>query len=152
MKYSEKIKSPQWQKKRLEILERDGWKCKICGDDESTLHVHHRIYKTGKEPWDYPDDALITLCEKCHKEETNLSKEYSKIIDDLIYKLKIHFDCMDIAYMLKTILDYTEKSKYETFMIADAINYAMSDSVVGKFWERLKKKDQANEQTTKGNR
>lgn len=31
------------------------------------LNVHHRYYIKGKAPWEYEDDALITLCEDCHK-------------------------------------------------------------------------------------
>lgn len=31
------------------------------------LHVHHKHYIKGKEPWDYDDSALITLCADCHK-------------------------------------------------------------------------------------
>jgi hypothetical protein len=32
------------------------------------LHVHHLYYKVGLNPWEYDDDALITLCWKCHEE------------------------------------------------------------------------------------
>ena len=63
-KYLDLLKDPRWQKKRLEILERDGWACKLCGDKESTLAVHHCGYH-GK-PWESPDEELETLCEKCH--------------------------------------------------------------------------------------
>ena len=31
------------------------------------LNVHHKYYVKGKTPWEYKDDALITLCENCHK-------------------------------------------------------------------------------------
>lgn len=31
------------------------------------LNVHHNYYTRGKKPWEYPDDALVTLCEDCHK-------------------------------------------------------------------------------------
>ena len=31
------------------------------------LNVHHSYYIRGKKPWEYPDDALVTLCEDCHK-------------------------------------------------------------------------------------
>ena len=31
------------------------------------LHVHHQYYIKGKEPWDYDDSALITLCADCHQ-------------------------------------------------------------------------------------
>jgi transcription elongation factor Elf1 len=45
------------------VLERDGYKCIICGKD-SMLHIHHII------PWrqggDYKMDNLVTLCSGCH--------------------------------------------------------------------------------------
>ena len=31
------------------------------------LNIHHTYYIYGHTPWDYSDNALITLCEKCHK-------------------------------------------------------------------------------------
>lgn len=68
--YQQKLLDPRWQKKRLEILQRDEWACRECGDETSTLHVHHCWYEYGREPWHYPDDALITLCKDCHAYET----------------------------------------------------------------------------------
>jgi hypothetical protein len=64
--YSEKLRDPRWQKKRLKILERDGFTCQDCGDKDSPLHVHHVYYVKGREPWDYPQFSLRTLCEECH--------------------------------------------------------------------------------------
>ena len=66
--YFEKLKDPRWQKKRLEIMERAEFKCEWCGDEEKTLNVHHKFYRKGADPWDYPDHALTTLCEECHEE------------------------------------------------------------------------------------
>jgi 5-methylcytosine-specific restriction endonuclease McrA len=65
--YGLKLKDPRWQKKRLHILERDHWTCQDCLDTESTLEVHHTEYLPNTEPWDYPDELLVTLCEKCHE-------------------------------------------------------------------------------------
>lgn len=31
------------------------------------LNIHHQYYVRGKNPWEYDDDALVTLCEECHK-------------------------------------------------------------------------------------
>ena len=31
------------------------------------LNVHHNYYIVGKNPWEYPNDALVTLCESCHQ-------------------------------------------------------------------------------------
>jgi hypothetical protein len=65
--YYELLKSPHWQKKRLEILEAANWSCDNCGDKEKTLNVHHRIYIKGRKPWEYENDQLEALCEECHK-------------------------------------------------------------------------------------
>jgi hypothetical protein len=67
--YAEKLKDPRWQRKRLEIMDRDGWFCQYCSNENNTLNVHHKIYIPNKEPWDYPNDYLITLCDICHKKE-----------------------------------------------------------------------------------
>lgn len=69
--YLKKLKDPRWQKRRLEILERDGWQCQSCGDTKNTLHVHHTAYFHNCDPWLYPDILLITLCEECHESEHN---------------------------------------------------------------------------------
>lgn len=63
--YAEKLTDPRWQKKRLQIFERDGWKCTICSDEGNTLNVHHEKY-VGDNPWDTPDEFLKTLCQDCH--------------------------------------------------------------------------------------
>jgi hypothetical protein len=78
--YSDKLKNPRWQKKRLEILERDNYICQFCGHDDFTLVVHHKYYDKTIEPWDYPNEALITLCEYCHKDETEKRDDYEKQI------------------------------------------------------------------------
>lgn len=69
MTYAEKLKHPKWQKKRLEILNRDNFMCRCCGNTELTLHVHHFTYLKGRQPWDYENSNFITMCEDCHSEE-----------------------------------------------------------------------------------
>lgn len=64
MTYSEKLKDPRWQKKRLKIMERDNFTCVICTDQQTTLHIHHMKYSGN--PWDAPDSDLITVCKFCH--------------------------------------------------------------------------------------
>jgi hypothetical protein len=81
--YSDLLKNPKWQKKRLEIMSRDDFACSICGDDKSTLNVHHLFYKKGKKPWEYQDKALITLCDSCHEnehqEKQNLTANFNNL-------------------------------------------------------------------------
>lgn len=73
--YSQKLRDPRWQKMRLQVMNRDEFSCQFCGDPTTTLNVHHRWYVAGREPWDYPLDSLLTLCEVCHAEETASLRE-----------------------------------------------------------------------------
>lgn len=66
--YSEKLKDPRWQKKRLEIMQRDEFACQSCYDKDSTLNVHHYVYLKNIEVWDYGNELLVTLCENCHSQ------------------------------------------------------------------------------------
>ena len=65
--YAEKLRDPRWQKKRLEIMQRDQFTCQHCQDKTGTLNVHHAVYVKGCEPWEYPTYMLITVCEPCHE-------------------------------------------------------------------------------------
>jgi hypothetical protein len=81
--YYEKLKDPRWQKKRLEIMGRDEFRCQCCGDDESSLSVHHKVYIYGREPWDYPDGYLVTLCDSCHEVEEDardINSDFTKVL------------------------------------------------------------------------
>jgi hypothetical protein len=67
MTYSEKLQNPLWQKKRLEVLSRDNFTCRMCSDTTTTLHVHHKSYTKGSDPWEYPLTNFITYCKDCHQ-------------------------------------------------------------------------------------
>jgi len=95
--YIEKLHHPFWQKKRLEIFQRDSWRCQLCASSEDTLHVHHRYYdKKYPNPWDYPNESLITLCEICHFEETQALKEAENF---LLKVLKMNFFAHEIKHI-----------------------------------------------------
>lgn len=68
MTYSEKLKDPRWQRRRLEIMERADFSCEMCAAKDKTLHVHHKVYIKGHEPWEYEDSGLECLCEDCHEQ------------------------------------------------------------------------------------
>jgi hypothetical protein len=65
----EKYRDRRWQEKRLRIMERAGFRCEMCGSEDSkeTLHIHHGYYRSKADLWDYPDDTLWCLCESCHE-------------------------------------------------------------------------------------
>jgi hypothetical protein len=70
-----KYKDPRWQKRRLEIFERDNWACTLCGESDKTLHVHHAYYESDLDPWDYDQKTLHTLCDDCHDAANDLRRD-----------------------------------------------------------------------------
>jgi hypothetical protein len=116
MTYSEQIKHPKWQKRRLQIMEKAGFRCENCGTDEVTLNVHHILYRDGYIIWEYADEDLVCLCEDCHgiaheiikneqADTSTDSEEYLKHIYDVLWN---HGESRISAYMVwlkKTIIE-----------------------------------------------
>jgi 5-methylcytosine-specific restriction endonuclease McrA len=61
-------RNDKWDRKRKRIYKRDKYRCVKCGAN-SKMNAHHLLYEQGKQIWDVPDFYLVTLCDKCHKEE-----------------------------------------------------------------------------------
>ena len=84
MPYQQQLRDPRWQRKRLLVLERDGWKCVACGDSKTELHVDHIQYRVKRiKAWEYRMDELQTLCRPCH-EEKHAPKERHAIPEPLV--------------------------------------------------------------------
>ena len=84
--YSDKLKDPRWQRKRLEIMSRDHFSCVVCRSKDKTLNVHHKQYVNGIDPWDHEDATLLTMCEDCHKREHTFMDEAIKMITKTLRK------------------------------------------------------------------
>lgn len=92
-------KDPRWQKKRLKIMERDEFACVSCNSKDNTLNVHHNVpYRKNTKPWEYEDDELVTLCEECHREITEIVDYCRLIVMSRCY-------CVDSANEMKTIME-----------------------------------------------
>lgn len=87
MTYKEKLLDPRWQRRRLEILERDGFKCRLCNDPHTTLHIHHFNYR-NIEPWEYDDEELITFCKHCHAIAEYYKKHHPNILINRVEKIE----------------------------------------------------------------
>lgn len=109
MTYAEKLKDPRWQRKRLEIFQRDDFKCIWCKDSTKTLHVHHLKYERKNEPWDYNNEYLVTVCEYCHEIETNFRKESERELLEIL-ALK-RFSQYDLQLLCSYIYDNSEQLK-----------------------------------------
>lgn len=81
--YYEKLRDPRWQRKRLEIMQREHFSCERCGSDGDTLNVHHSYYEKGHDPWEYPSDSLHCLCESCHEYAGSIMQELHRTIGKL---------------------------------------------------------------------
>jgi hypothetical protein len=95
MSYSEQLKRPEWQKKRLEVLNAAGWKCQQCTDAQSMLHVHHKRYVKGRMAWDYVLGDFEALCEACHSE----AHETKELIEEILAGIPTSM-WMDVASLL----------------------------------------------------
>lgn len=78
--YAEMLRRPEWQKKRLRAMEAAQFACQECFADDKTLNVHHRYYLKNAKPWEYPDDALVCLCEGCHGRRHELTDEAKRLL------------------------------------------------------------------------
>jgi len=54
-----------YEQLRQRVLQRDGWKCQVCGSCRN-LHVHHIRFRSKQGSDD--EQNLITLCSDCHHE------------------------------------------------------------------------------------
>lgn len=121
MTYSEKLKDPRWQRKRLEILSRDGFKCRECKTETESLHVHHCFYRKDKDPWEYDDFVLISLCDECHKMrhliESSVKEEYEKSMARLRTE--------EVGLIYEVLIRLTGKCKGQTRkeLICDVIDF-----------------------------
>lgn len=114
--YKDKLLDPRWQKKRLEVLQRDEWRCQACLNDEDTLHIHHMFYPKGKEPWEIDSRFLVTLCSDCHD-----IAGISPVTDsEYPYSIDTMFLCQEIDYleaMLSLEIKEMGRSPRELFQI-----------------------------------
>lgn len=69
--YADRLNDFRWQAKRTRILKRCENRCEECGAEGKPLQVHHCYYRYGREPWQYPDGALLALCRECHEKRAD---------------------------------------------------------------------------------
>lgn len=58
----------QWERNRLAVLGRDGYRCVRC-TSQDRLHVHHKTHWAPGQDDPHATDNLETLCASCHRRE-----------------------------------------------------------------------------------
>jgi len=76
-RYKDKLQDPRWQQRRLEMMQKSRWRCSLCDDTESMLHVHHLEY--SGDPWEAEDHQMIVLCESCHAAAHSTNDELKRM-------------------------------------------------------------------------
>ena len=66
MKYSDYLKTPEWDKKRKQVYRQAKYKCRLCNKGNKQLNAHHIYY--GDLSKTSVSHDLICLCEECHME------------------------------------------------------------------------------------
>lgn len=122
--YGDKLKDPRWQKRRLEILQRDKWTCQQCEATDETLHVHHLWYKPDTDPWEAPDRALLTLCETCHEDETACWPDEADMVVRALREGG--FMSLDLNYLMDGFANIACKPDEYAYLSRRAISMALS--------------------------
>lgn len=130
--YAEKLLNPQWQKKRLEVLDSNNFTCQLCGDSESTLHVHHKMYAKGKEPWEYELAQYAVLCKTCHQNEHD--KEFD-LFFEVMSRLPIDGpnNKEEISYLIAGYVGIELEPQY----LLHKFLYAKGQELSGEYWKWL---------------
>jgi hypothetical protein len=130
MEYSRKLQNPKWQKKRLEIMQRDKFKCIICGCNDKELHVHHRWYQFGKEIWDYPDTCFETLCFECHEYIEMNIKDSTSDIQLMLRRTWLNQDDYNVICRLLIHLSDERYKNYNSLDIVDSIDSIIQNNFI----------------------
>lgn len=133
--YAEKLKSPKWQKKRLDILNLKGFKCEKCGDEENQIQVHHRFYITGREPWEYDNDVFQVLCEKCHEASHKKEVETIEVVPVRYQELIMLLDETDLLatkHLVHTLTNF--KNEYgDIITLIAGLSFATAHDLISDF-------------------
>lgn len=146
--YSDLLRDPRWQKKRLEILNRDDFYCGKCFDGETTLHVHHKHYQHGKKPWEYNSDFLITLCKTCHEAVKKEDKKYWPILTENIRKKFFGDNLRDIAVAFNAIQIFKTSGITSSSLAWFFSEYNGMEIIEDLYFSNLRKENEQREQKT----
>jgi len=129
--YSKKLLDPRWQRVRLEIFNRDNFTCQRCFSGHKTLHIHHHYYNRDLDPWEYPLEALVCLCDTCHQEEHDYKETEAQMLrdmkmaglygDDFFTIGKMFLDCKQeeqrLGYFLIALSSFLSRKEYRDFIV-----------------------------------
>lgn len=118
--YSQYLATPEWRNKTVEIKNRDGNKCLLCGEAEN-LVVHHLRYDSVdiEHPGRERDSDLVTLCRRCHNKFHNAELNLRIKFEESLAQLRIDISNLVHDRMVEFYEEFLnnaieENKKYET--------------------------------------
>lgn len=102
--YQEKLRDSKWQERRLRLLDKAQWKCDLCDCERPSagLQVHHPVYLTGLDPWEYPDELVTVLCEPCHIQRQAIERDFfARVAAAIKWKSNDELKQMPVWWMLE---------------------------------------------------
>jgi hypothetical protein len=117
--YKKKLQDQRWLTKRAEILIRDKHTCQHPGCSKSDgLQIHHTDYIPSIDPWDYPNDMLLTLCQLHHGKELHRKKVENQLFT--AFKMK--------GFLLSDLLHLSTKLHYDEVFTVTLLNKLREDA------------------------
>lgn len=117
-KFSAGYSHPNWQRKRLEVMSERGFSCDACGDRDSLLHVHHKVYEKGKAVHEADSENLEVLCKSCHERVEEMVKAVRRLggwmiamsqpLGDVETPLECMIRCLDYRDEKLEFIDHME--------------------------------------------
>ena len=118
--YNQYLATPEWHNKTVEIKNRDGNKCLLCGEAEN-LVVHHLRYDSVdiEHPGREHDSDLVTLCRRCHNKFHNAELNLRIKFEESLAQLRIDISNLIHDRMIRFYEEFLnnaieENKKYET--------------------------------------
>lgn len=78
-RYRNELATPEWSNFSSRIRKTRNY-CECCRRQDVVLNVHHIFHDPERSLWEYEPEALIVLCEKCHRELHEQLKAFRKCV------------------------------------------------------------------------
>jgi hypothetical protein len=99
-------------------MQRDGFACRDCGDEKSTLQVHHCHYEKGG-PWATDERFLLTLCEDCHEKRGDLESDGKRALGFIFANLSNASDDESLHRLVRSMVLNVEPQQGGMTMVSD---------------------------------
>ena len=114
-------------------MELHNFECQICKATEKPLHIHHTVYKKGRNPWEYSDIELKCLCCDCHEQ---IEEEKTAFLEATAQFESYPFPFAELTRGIRRLLP--EGEEVAATILGQALKH---DDIIEELWERALGRD-----------